>query len=188
MHAPDFHAKPPQSKFGRKIAVIGAPGAGKSWLSVELGRMMNIPVYHLDVLHWKEGWIPSAEDEFLRKQQKITAMEEWIIDGNYGSSIDLRLEAAETIVFLDLNRCLCIWRVFRRLVRSGKEERRDMAQGCVERLDGEFLRFVRFIWDYPKKSRPRIMERIRELGGEKNVVCLTSRAQVKKLLASEPAI
>lgn len=168
-------------RIGSRVAVIGPPGSGKSWLSVRLGDVLMLPVYHLDLLYWNKGWVATPGEEFISRQEKIANTDAWIIDGNYSRSIDFRLYAADTILFLDMSRVLCICRVLRRMITGGS--RPDMTEGCRERLDAEFLRLLRSILHYPRRSGP-LIERLRGLAGEKEVIRLTSRRQVKGLLSA----
>lgn len=169
---------------GVKIAVIGSPGSGKSWLATRLGVKLNIPIHHLDMLHWKKGWVAIDKDIFIAKQKEIMSGERWIIDGNYGDTIDIRLEWADTVIFLDIHRVWCIRNAIRRLVRSHRTERTDMTEGCEEKLNGEYIRFLRFIWDYPSRSRPRIMEKLATLESSKRVIVLSSKEALERFVHS----
>lgn len=160
---------------GEKIAIIGSPGSGKSWFSLRLGARLNIPVYHLDVLHWRKGWVAIDKDLFIARQLEIMSGDRWIIDGNYGDTIDLRLKKADTIIFLDIHRLFCVRNVVRRLILSHRVERNDMSEGCEERLNREFIKFLRFIWNYPSNARPGIMEKLAGLGLSKRVIVLSSK-------------
>jgi len=103
-----------------------------------------------------------------------------VMDGNYGATLDLRLGACDTVVFLDVPRVVCLWRVLRRRVRYRGRARPDLAAGCVEQLPWEF---VRWIWTYPRRRRAGILERLRALAGEKRVEVLRTRADVEKFVA-----
>lgn len=172
---------------GERIAVIGSPGSGKSWFSLRLGARLSIPVHHLDVLNWKRGWIATDKDLFRARQVEIMSGESWIIDGNYGDTIDLRMKYADTVIFLDIHRLVCMRNVLSRLVHSRSVKRSDMTEGCEERLNMEFIRFLRFIWNYPSRSRPGIMAKLAGLEPSKKVIVLSSKRAIKIFVRNLPA-
>ena len=139
----------------KRIAVVGSSGAGKSTLSRELSRVLNIPVIHLDVHYWRPGWAETPGEVWKERQKTLLDGESWIVDGNYGNTLDMRLEAADTVIFLDFSRFLCTYRVLKRLAAYRKGERPDMAAGCDERFDWAFMKFV---WTFPERHRPRVLE------------------------------
>jgi adenylate kinase family enzyme len=104
---------------------------------------------------------------------------EWIMDGNYGSSLHERIPAADTVVFLDMPRWLCVCRILRRRVRYYGRSRPDLDPGCPEKIDREFFSWV-FHWH--RRNRPRVLERIAEHGPGKTVVTLRPRREVRAWL------
>lgn len=163
----------------KKIILIGSGGAGKSTLAHTLGKLMNIDVYHLDSMFWKKGWVPISREELIQQQKQIFTKESWIIDGNYSSTLELRLEAADTIIFLNLPRIQCVYRVIKRRIQYHNRIRPDMGEGCKEKLDMEFLKWV---WTFPKSKKPNILSKLRELANDKQVIILNSSAEVNKFL------
>lgn len=163
----------------RRVAIIGSGGAGKTTLARELGAKTGIPVIHLDRLYWSAGWVPTPREGWLERQREVLAQEGWIIDGNYGSTMALRLAAANTIIFLDTPRLRCLWRVLKRRLTYANRTCPDMGEGNPERLTGEFLRFV---WNYPKQ-RPAILQRLAQLE-DKRVVHLRGDRAVAQFLAA----
>ena len=109
---------PPASSLGRRVVVTGMAGAGKSTFSRALSAKTGLPVIHLDVHFWKPGWVKPSEDEWREKQRCLLASESWIVDGNYHATLDLRLERAETVVFLDTPWWICAGRAFVRGIRK----------------------------------------------------------------------
>jgi adenylate kinase family enzyme len=93
-------------------------GAGKSTFSQALGAKTGLPVINLDVHFWKPGWVEPSEDEWREKQSVLIAADEWILDGNYHATLDLRLKRADTVVFLDTPWWVCTWRALVRGVRK----------------------------------------------------------------------
>jgi adenylate kinase family enzyme len=168
---------------GRRVLVIGSGGAGKSTLAARLGARLGLPVVHLDALYWRPGWVPTPPDEWRRRVATLAAGEAWVMDGNYGGTLDLRLVACDAVVFLDLPRLVCVWRVVRRWLRYAGRPRPDMAPGCPERLTGEFLAWV---WTYPHRRRPEVLRRLAALPADRRVVVLRSRADVARFLRALP--
>ena len=161
----------------KRVAIIGSGGAGKSTLARALSVRTGLPVVHLDQLYWREGWVPVSGERWLELQHDLLAQDHWIIDGNYGSTMDLRLAAADTVIFLDTPRLVCLWRVFKRRPRFHNRTRPDMTAGNSERLTGEFLRFV---WTYPKQ-KPALLEKLGRLEHAR-VVRLRMNREVRRFL------
>ena len=164
----------------KKILVIGSGGSGKSTVATRLGELLHLKVSHLDQLFWRPGWVKPAPEEWVQTVTDLTDCDSWILDGNYGGTLDLRLRKCDTVVFLDLSRWLCLWRIVTRALRYRKQRRPDMAEGCPEKLD---LEFVLWVWNFPRDTRPIVAKLMREQGAGKRIVWLRSRREVKKFLA-----
>jgi adenylate kinase family enzyme len=163
----------------KKFLIIGSGGAGKSTLSRQFGNILNLEVIHLDSLYWHPGWVETPKPEWRQIVQELIERESWIMDGNYGGTMDIRLLAADTIIFFDFPGFLCLWRVIKRGWQYAGKTRPDMGLDCPERLDWEFLKWV---WTYPRDRRPAILEKLNQLATDKKVIILRSPSQVKQLL------
>lgn len=163
----------------QKIMIIGPGGAGKSTLARELNKRLKLSIYHLDLYFWKPGWVESSDEEWLRKQKKIIDNQQWIIDGNYEESIDLRLDACDTVIFLNFPRMVCLYRVYKRYFQYRGKTRSDINKGCPEKVS---YKFIKWIWNYPKQSAPEIMKKLNNVSNKKNVITLTSQKSVKQFL------
>jgi adenylate kinase family enzyme len=163
----------------KKIALIGSGGSGKSTLARKLGEKLNIEVYHLDALFWTPNCRPISKEEQRKVQNELVKKEEWIIDGNYNGTMDIRLNAADTIIFVDISRGICIYRVFKRMIQYRGKSRPDMAEGVNERLDFDFLKWV---WDYPKTKKPVVLKKLEQLPNDKKVFILKSPREVHLFL------
>ena len=164
----------------QRIAIIGSPGAGKSTLAPVLGTALGLPIIHLDAVYWRPGWVEPPKDEWAQTVRALTQGEAWIIDGNYSRTMDIRLAAADTIIYLDFPRRLCVWRVLKRAIQYRGRTRPDMGPGCREKLDWKFLLWV---WNYPARSRPATLQKLahcREAG--KTVIYLCNPRAVRQFL------
>ena len=159
----------------KKIAIIGSGGAGKSTFARQISNKLNIEVYHLDAILWKPNWVATSKHEQQEIQRNLVAKESWIIDGNYGGTLDIRVNAADTVIFLDIHRVICVYRAIKRVLRYRNKTRPDMREGCEEKFD---LDFLKWIWDYPKEKRPSILKMLDEVSKEKNVIILCSPKEV----------
>ncbi|MFL6256137.1 MAG: DNA topology modulation protein [Pyrinomonadaceae bacterium] len=167
----------------KRVLVIGSGGAGKSTFARRLGERLGLPVIHLDRAYWRAGWVEPSKDEWCRNVEAMCARESWVMDGNYSGTLDVRLAACDAVVFLDLPRTVCTWRVIKRALRYRGAGRPDMAEGCRENLDREFLIFLLWVWNYPRHSRPKILKRLEAFSGGKHIHILRSSAEAEEFLA-----
>lgn len=159
--------------------LIGSGGAGKSTLARELGRRTGLPVVHLDALYWQPGWVEPPREEWRATQRKALEGADWIADGNYGGTMEERLPVADLVVLLDYSRWTCLLGVVLRVWRYRRTPRPDMGPGCAERLD---LSFMRYVWSYPHKHRPRVLAKVNGYGKNDVLVRLRSRRAARAWL------
>jgi len=162
-----------------RVLVIGSPGAGKSTLARVLARRTGLPLRHLDQLYWRAGWVETGKEEWAERVARLIAEPRWIIDGNYGGSLKLRLTRADTVIDLDLPAWLCVARIVKRLLGSWGKVRPDMAEGCPERPSWEFLAYTA---TFPWKVRPRTEDKLRGFGGR--YIRLRSQTEIDRFLSA----
>lgn len=165
----------------KKISIIGSGGAGKSTLAEQLGKKLGIAVYHLDALYWQPGWVEIEKEKWRSIQEDLCSRDSWILDGNYGATLDIRLKHSDTIIFLDINPYRCLARVIWRSIKSFGKTRPDMAEGCREQFD---VGFYKWILNYPINKKPDIMNQLMALPADKKVIVLNSPYAVKSFLES----
>ena len=143
-----------------KIAILGFSGSGKSTLAQALGEITGAPVLHLDTVQFLPNWqVREAAEKQRMVEDFLDSHSSWIIDGNYRKlSFDRRLKEADQIWILLFGRATRLWRVCRRYRQYKGQSRPDMAEGCSEKLDGEFIRWV--LWD---GCTPEIEERMKDV-------------------------
>ena len=131
----------------KRVMIFGLPGSGKSTCASQLGRLLDLPVEHLDRSFFLENWKERDHDEFLQIQKEMVAKDAWIIDGNALRSLEMRFCRADVVLYFHLNRVLCLWRLLKRLVRKDSHIA-DRAEGCSERVS---WRFIRYLWGFHRR-------------------------------------
>ncbi len=169
----------------KRISIIGSGGAGKSRFARRLGAITGLPVTHLDQIYWQPNWVEPARIAWRQSVEHLLSGDSWIIDGNFGGTMEIRLVASDTVIFLDLPPIICLYRVLKRFLRYRKTIRADMAEGCIEKMD---LKFIGWIWGFRKFTRPRIESLIQKNRIENKVVRLRSTKEVESFLLNIFAI
>ena len=164
----------------KRIVIVGSPGSGKSTLAMQFGELLGLPVCHLDVLWWRPGWVEAGHEAFDAQLRAVLSTDAWIIDGNYSRTLGMRLERAETAIMLDFPRTICLYRALKRRVMYAGRARPDMAPGCPEKVDWEF---IRWLWDYPSRSRERVLTALESFGQTRTFLHVTRPREVTRLLA-----
>lgn len=157
----------------KKVIVIGCPGSGKSTFSVKLHEATGIPLIHLDMLYWKEDKTTVEKTEFIEKLQCAMKESRWIIDGNYSTTMEMRLQACDTVFFLDYDADTCLEGVRH---RRGKV-RTDLPWIETEE-DEEFLTFIR---NYGTEYRPQVMDLLKKYGA-KNIFVFQTREESENFI------
>ncbi|MFD8645095.1 MULTISPECIES: topology modulation protein [Streptomyces] len=161
----------------KKVAIVGCGGSGKSFLARELGRILDAPVTHLDAAFYDDEWNALPLDKFANLQRELVAQPRWVIDGNYNSTLQIRLDACDTVVLMDVSTVAALYGIFSRQIRHGAGHK---GNGVHNRINWGVIKYVA---TYRRKMRPRVMSKIEEFAsGRAEVVLLTSRGQTRRWL------
>ncbi|MFB8341236.1 DNA topology modulation protein FlaR [Brucella cytisi] len=138
----------------QRIMIIGGAGSGKSSLARKLGDITGLPVIHIDILYWQPGWTMRPRDQIGRLTIEAANQDTWIFEGNHSETMNYRASRADMLVFLDISTTRRLWRVLKRTIMHYGHSRPDMAEGCIERFDWNFLKWVA---GYRKNGRIRAL-------------------------------
>ena len=157
----------------KKIIVIGCPGSGKSTISRELHNKTGIPLHHLDMMYWNADKTTVEKSVFLERLSDVLEKDEWIIDGNYSSTMELRMAACDTVIFLDYPLDVCL---------DGVRERRGKPRSDMPWIETEEdAEFIEFIKSYNEQQKPKVLELLRKYS-DKNIIIFKSREQANEFL------
>ena len=167
----------------KRIMVLGvSAGVGKSTFAKKLGEKLDIDVYHLDRFYWEPGWQEATLEDFSERQRNVVGKEQWIIEGNYRNTYEIRAEKADTIIYLELPLTTCLFRVLKRWWTHRGSTRPDLGEGCCERMEAEFLKFIVTPYRKRKKNMQERLLSFQEIGREKQVIQLRSKKDIQKFL------
>ena len=160
----------------KKVIVIGCPGSGKSTVSRELHNKTGIPLYHLDMMYRNADKTTVENRVFLERLSAVLEKNEWIIDGNYGSTMELRMAACDTVIFLDYPLEVCL---------DGIRERRGKPRSDMPWIETEEdAEFIEFIKSYNEQQKPKVLELIKKYA-DKNIIIFKSREEADAFLNGE---
>jgi adenylate kinase family enzyme len=160
-----------------KILIIGINGAGKSTLANNLGKKLNREVIHLDKLYYQSGWQHTqTKEEWRGTVKNLISKEKWIMDGHYNSTLDIRIPAADTIIFFNFNKLLCIYRIVKRIF--SRIQPFDKIEGNKEKISFDL---IKKIIKFPKKKILRMLEPYKNI---KQIIIFKNDGEVEKYLST----
>ncbi|MFD0272368.1 topology modulation protein [Kitasatospora sp. NPDC127111] len=164
-----------------RIAIMGCGGSGKTVVGRQLAELINAPLTHLDGVYYDADWNPLPQEKFAALQEELVARPRWVIDGNYASTLPIRLKRADTVIFLDIPPIICLLGILqrRRRYRGGQHT----SHGVFDRITWGF---IRYILGYRRQMRPKVRALIAEHAGHARVVTLTSRRAARRFVATVP--
>ena len=161
----------------KKIVVIGNNGSGKSYLSNALAELSGLPLVHLDLLYWRPNWVAPTKEEWVAMQRELIVKEKWIMDGNHTSTMELRYCAAGVVIFLNINRFLCLISVFHRMLSGRTGFPTNLRTGWNK----DTFRFLQGLWNFSKERKPLIYQ-LEQKYPDIPLFCIQKRRNVKAIL------
>lgn len=162
-----------------KIMIMGSSGSGKSTYARKLGEALALPVYHLDAYYWKPGWVETPKEEWVKFNEQLVMKEEWIIDGHYGSTMDIRAQAADVIIYFDLSPWITTYRIFKRRIQYHGKTRPDLNEGCPESIDWPFIKYV---WNFRRDKHSNVLNRLAKYPKDTKVIIIKRPKEAKRML------
>lgn len=162
-----------------KILVTGNSGAGKSTFAQELSESFDIPLIHMDIHYWQPNWTRPEEEEWRTKVTELAKKDQWVMEGNFADTLDIRLSHATHLIHLDFPAMKCLYRCIKRRIVTGKDTRPDLPKECKERID---LTFYKFVLAYPSKHSYKVYDAAKKFCKVKFLVA-KSDPDLKKIMA-----
>lgn len=163
----------------QRIIIIGCPGSGKSTFSKALAKKLNLPLVHLDKLFWKPNWEEVSKEQFDKLLVEELKKPSWILDGNFSRTLKLRLQYADHVILMNYPTLVCVFRILKRVIKNRGKTRDDMTEGCNERLDLSFLKYVR---GFKKKRLPQMLETLQN--SSVPVTQIRNKRELKQFISS----
>ena len=160
--------------ISNRILILGCPGSGKSTFARALAARTGLPLVYLDNLWWRADGSHISREEFDRALDDLLQGEQWIMDGDYSRTYEVRLRAADTVIFLDYPEAVCMAGI---VARVG-QDRPDMpwTEGT---LDRELVAQVR---NYASSNRPALLSLLQQYPDKRSLI-FTSREEAARWLS-----
>lgn len=161
----------------RRVLVLGSPGAGKTLLASALSRRLGLELLRLDDHFWQPGRVRLPTDAWRKVVVQLVARPHWVMDGTYEASLDLRLPAADAIVYVRASRWLCLWRVVvrRLLARWGRGDEPALGHALT-------TFFVRYVFRFPAVTEPEVFDLVARHANSTPLFLLDGTHAVDRLL------
>jgi len=159
--------------------IIGCAGSGKTTLSFKLHKKLNVPLIHLDQHYWKPGWQRSSLDEFAQIHDELCWQDEWIMEGSYMNVFSSRVVRSDVIIFLDLPRYLCLWRVLKRTICNFGKVIPGSPNSPQQPLSLNFWNFLKWIWNFNRRYRNMILTILNLYKDHKDIYILRSPKEIE---------
>lgn len=163
-----------------KIIIYGNPGSGKSTLALRLHKLLTIPLYHLDQYFWKPNWQEPDRSEYEKIHNQLCDLPEWIIEGVSTSTLEYRIQKADIVLFLDVSRYVCLYRVLKRAMCNYGKVYFSSAPGCPER--GPDMKFLKFIWNFDTNQKLRALALFEKYKDSKKIFVVKNKTELDEVV------
>ena len=158
-----------------KISIVGGPGTGKSTLAENLGKNLELPIYHLDGIHHLANWEKRDVEDRDRIISEIIERQKWVIDGTYKSTIEKRIKKTDMVIFLDYSSIAKLKGILSRYIKNKGKEKPEIP-GCKEKMDFEFIKFT-LNWN---KRTKKIVKKVLEENKDKKIIVFKNRKKLNQ--------
>jgi adenylate kinase family enzyme len=165
----------------QKVAVVGCGGSGKTYVARQLGQILGVPVTHLDAVFYDDEWNELPREKFAAAQRDLVTRPAWVIDGNYNSTLEIRLRACDTVVFTDVSTITALRGILARQARHGAGHH---GNGVHNRIHWGVIRYVA---SYRRRMRPQVLAKISQHAAHAEFIPLTSRRAARRWLRDTAA-
>jgi len=165
-----------------KVAIIGNAGSGKTTVALQLHKLLNIPLFHLDQYCWNPGWQKIDSACFETAHNALCDQDNWIIEGCAARIFEYRAQRADIIIFLDVAPLTCLYRIYLRCWHMLGKVRESSAPGCPDRFpDWVFLRYV---MTFNRRRKPIIEQVLNRYFDHKRIFIIKKVADFERCYAT----
>lgn len=180
-----YHARRPELEAPRRVIVIGSPGAEKGSLARAIAERLKLPCIELERLYWRPGWRKPTPEEWRAQVTELAAREDWVMEGTFPATLDIRVARADWLVYVDAPMPVCLIRKLKEMMRGRGDPKAEVAPGCPQRLNG---RLLRFIWNFPTSIGLRINTIIARERRNRTIFILRTKREQEEFLAKVPIL
>jgi len=163
----------------KRIMIMGSAGSGKSTLARALSEKTGIEAIHLDSVFWKPGWVMTEKHEQNHIHDGLVEKDEWIIEGNYCETLEKRAQSVDLAIYLDMPLSLCMYRVIKRYLLNRGKSRPDMAEGCPEKIDMEFIKYILY---YHREKKYKDLDLLHRYADYDKIIMLKGKDHINQFL------
>ena len=163
----------------KRLLVLGNSRSGKPSFAKKLANKLGIPCIHLDSHYWKPNWVPTPKEDWSSIVRRLIDEEEWGMDGNYSTTLEKRIRRADTVIYLRVTRPVAFWRIIRRRIAHHGKVRAELPEGCHEKIDFDFLKWI---WNHPKRAKRGTFPILEKYSNSENTILYLDSKETQAFL------